>query len=142
MALPDPTPGLVVRYDYLWTHEASAGRNQGKDRPTCLHAATDRQTAPRYVVLLPITHSLLPEDVVGIEIPAKLWQALGLDDEPSWIIVSEHNVDEWPNPGLSPLPGRPGVFSYGFIPPGLFKKIKAVFLDLARQKKSESVRRS
>ena len=33
MTLPDPKPGLVVRYDYLWTHEAAAGREQGKDRP-------------------------------------------------------------------------------------------------------------
>jgi hypothetical protein len=142
VALPDPTPGFVVRYDYLWTHEAAAGRNQGKDRPACLIAATDRLMAPRYVVLLPITHSLPVGDVVGIEIPARVKEALGLDDEPSWIIVSEHNVDEWPNPGLSPLPGKSDVFSYGFIPPGLFRKIKAVFLDLARQKKSETVRRS
>ena len=26
MAFPDPEPGLVIRYDYLWTHEAAAGR--------------------------------------------------------------------------------------------------------------------
>jgi hypothetical protein len=25
---------------------------------------------------------------------------LGLDDEPSWVIMSEHNIDEWPNGGL------------------------------------------
>ena len=56
MALPEPQPGLVVRYDYLWTHEAAAGRNQGKDRPTCIVAATDSLMRPRYVVLLPITH--------------------------------------------------------------------------------------
>jgi len=41
VALPDPKPGLVVRYDDLWTHEAAAGRDQGKTRPTCLIAATD-----------------------------------------------------------------------------------------------------
>ncbi|MDE0718896.1 MAG: hypothetical protein OXH64_13265 [Rhodospirillaceae bacterium] len=44
MALPDPEPGLVVRYDYLWTHEAAAGRDQGKTRPACLVAATDPTT--------------------------------------------------------------------------------------------------
>ena len=66
---------------------------------------------------------------------------MGLDELPSWIIVSEYNVDEWPNAGLSPLPGRPGVFSYGFIPPGLFAQIKAKFLELARQNKSLPVRR-
>ena len=57
-------------------------------------------------------------------------QALGLDDAPCWVIVSEHNVDEWPNGGLTPLPGRSGVFGYGFIPPGLFAQVKAKFLQL------------
>ncbi|NOJ40654.1 hypothetical protein [Bradyrhizobium australiense] len=63
------------------------------------------------------------------------------DNAPSWIIISEYNVDEWPNAGLSPLPGRPGVFSYGLIPPGLFAQIKAKFLELARQNKGRAVRR-
>ena len=38
MPLPDLRPGLVVRYDYLWTREAAAGREQGKDRPPGLFA--------------------------------------------------------------------------------------------------------
>ena len=141
MALPAPKPGLVVRYDYLWTHEAAAGRDQGKTRPACLIAATDPATRPRYVVLLPITHTPPGGDSAAIEIPARVRRALGLDDTPSWVIVSEHNIDEWPNPGLSPLPGLPDVLSYGFIPPGLFARIKALFLELARSKKSRAVRR-
>ena len=141
MALPDPKPGLVIRYDYLWTHEAAAGRDQGKTRPTCLIAATDPAVRPRYVVLLPLTHTRPIGDTVGIEIPARVRQALGLDDTPSWVIVSEHNIDEWPNAGLSPLPGLPDVLSYGFIPPGLFAQIRARFLELARSKESRTVRR-
>ena len=35
MAIPDPKPGLLVRYDYLWTHEAAAGLGEGGD---CLRA--------------------------------------------------------------------------------------------------------
>ena len=78
---------------------------------------------------------------MGIELPARVKQALGLDDTPSWVIVSEHNIDRWPNAGLSPLPGLPDVFSYGFIPPGLFAQTKNRFLELARSKKSLAVRR-
>ncbi len=59
----------------------------------------------------------------------------------SWVTVSEHNVDEWPNGGLAPLPGRPGVFSYGFIPPGLFAQVKARFLELSEKGRSGGVRR-
>jgi hypothetical protein len=141
VAFPDPKPGLIVRYDYVWSHEAVAGRDQGKDRPTCLIAASDSLTTPRYVVLLPITHSPPNAGTEGVEIPARVKKALGLDDAPSWVIVSEHNVDEWPNAGLSPIPGRSNVFSYGFIPPGLFAQIKTRFLELARRRKSRSVRR-
>lgn len=141
MALPEPKPGLVVRYDYLWSREAAAGRHQGKDRPACLAAASDSLTTPRYVVLLPITHAPPQGDTVGVEIPPRVRKAIGLDDAPSWVIVSEHNVDEWPNGGLSPLPGKPGMFAYGFLPPALFAAIKARFLVLTRDKKSDRVMR-
>ena len=141
MALPDPKPGLVVRHDYLWTHEAAAGRDQGKTPPACLIAATDPAVRPRYVVPLPITHTPPAGDTEGIEIPARVRQALGLDDAPGWVIVSEYNIDEWPNAWLSPLPGRPDTFSHGFIPPGLFAQIRARFLELACSRKSRSVRR-
>jgi len=139
--LPEPKPGLIIRYDDLWTREAAAGRDQGKERRACLVAATDSAASPRFVVILPITHTPPDKDTVGLEIPAKVREALGLDDAPSWVIVSEHNVDEWPNAGLAPVPGRPGVFSYGFIPPGLFAQVKARFLELYERGRSGGVRR-
>jgi hypothetical protein len=139
--LPEPRPGLVFRYDYLWSREGAAGRDQGKERPACLVAAMDSIATPRFVVILPITHTPPDKDTVGVAIPAKVCQAIGLDDAPSWVIVSEHNVDEWPNAGLAPVPGRPGVFSYGFIPPGLFAQVKAKFLEQSGQGRSPSVRR-
>jgi hypothetical protein len=88
----------------LWSR-AALGREAGKDRPACLIAASDPATKPRFVVILPITHAAPAGDPVGIELP-RVRHALGLDDEPSWIIVSEHNVDEWPNGGLRAVPAR------------------------------------
>lgn len=141
MALPEPKPGLVIRYDYLWNREAASGRDHGKNRPACLVAASDSNAKPRFVVILPITHSAPTGDTIGIAVPPRVRQALGLDEEPCWVIVSEHNIDEWPNGGLHPLPGRLGEFSYGFIPPGLFAQIKTKFLVLAGRKQSAGVRR-
>jgi hypothetical protein len=66
MALPEPRPGLVIRYDYLWTREAPAGQQQSKDRTACLVAASDFSTTPRFVVILPITHSAPRGNDVGI----------------------------------------------------------------------------
>jgi hypothetical protein len=139
VALPEPKPGLVIRYDYLGNREAATGRDQGKDRPACLVAASDFDTKPRFVVILPITHSAPAGDTIGITIPPRVRQALGLDDEPCWVIVSEHNIGGWPNGGLQSLPGRPGEFSYGFIPPGLFVQIKIKFLELAGREQSAGV---
>src|SRR6185312_12448352 len=102
---PEPKPGLVIRYDYLWTREAAAGKQQSKDRPACLVAASDSTVRPRFVVILPITHSAPTNDT----------------------------VDEWPNAGIAPLPGRPDIFSYGFIPPRLFTQIRERFLELSEQ---------
>ena len=141
MTLPEPKPGLVVHYDYLWTDDAASGQNHGKTRPACLAAATDPSAIPRYVVLLLIAHAQPADNSVGIEVPAHVKQALGLDQAPSWEIVSEHNIDEWPNCGLSPLPGQSDEFASGFIPPSLFSQIKARFLELAGAKKGHGVHR-
>ena len=132
---------MVLRYDYLWSREAIQGRQQGKDRPTCLVAASDSRINPSYVVLLPITHSRPTGDAVGIEIPHKVKKAIGLDDEPSWVIVSDYNIDEWPNAGLSQIPGKAGVYSYGFLPPSLFETVKSKFTQLVREKRARSVKR-
>jgi hypothetical protein len=141
MGLPEPKPGLIIRYDYLWTHEAAGGRDLGKDRPACLVAASDSAALPRFVVILPITHRAPTGDIVGIEIPPRIRQSIGLDDAPCWVIVSEHNVDEWPNGGLATIPGRPGAFSYGFIPPRLFAQIKTKFLELSTRGRSAGLHR-
>jgi hypothetical protein len=133
MALPEPKPGLVIRYDYLWADDAAAGRDAGKDRPACLVAASDAIHDPRVVVILPITHSR-PHDAIAVEIPPKVRAAIGLDDAPSWVIVSEYNLETWPN-RLAAIPGRPGIFAYGFIPPNLFAKIKAKFLEVAKPRR-------
>jgi hypothetical protein len=86
--LAKPRRGLFVRYGFLRSHKAIAGRVQGKDRPTWLVAASESQAEPRLVVLLPITHTPPDADTIGIEIPVRVKQAIGVDDAPSWVIVS------------------------------------------------------
>jgi len=132
---------LVIRYDYLWSDDRVAGREAAKDRPACLVAASDPSPMPRFVVILPITHARPARGTAGIEVPAAVRRAIGLDDAPCWVIVSEHNVDEWPNAGLRHLPGKPGVFDYGFIPPRLFAQVKATFLELAKRGGRSSIQR-
>ena len=59
MPLPDPVPGLVIRYAYLWFGEYAAGQEEGvKDRPCAIVAAirSDEDGNTR-VLVLPITHT-------------------------------------------------------------------------------------
>jgi hypothetical protein len=134
VAFPVPVPGLVVRYDFLWSDESAAGKSARKDRPSCILVAIDTGTGSGSVVLLPITHTEPSGDTVGIEIPQAVKRHLGLDSERGWIVVSQYNVDEWPNPGLSPVQGKADGFSYGFVPPGLFAQVKEAFLAVAHRR--------
>lgn len=129
MALAKPEPGLVFRYNYLWGREAKKGRVASKERPACLAMATDDDVGPRVVLILPIRHGKPRDGDIGVEIPPNVRRRLGLDDEPCRVIVSHSNVDDWPSPDISHLPGQPKIFSYGFLPSGLFETIKTTFLQ-------------
>ena len=44
MPIPNPEPGLVISYAYLWHHEHQAGREEGqKDRPSVIVLAVERE---------------------------------------------------------------------------------------------------
>jgi hypothetical protein len=139
VALPDAERGLVFHYDYLWSHEARSGRSTSKERPACLALSSDSETTPQIVVILPITHRKPGAGVVGVEIPRAVRRNLGVDDEPCWVIVSEVNIDDWPNSGIAPLPGSSRIFAYGFLPPGLYETVKKKML--AHYSQSRIVRR-
>ncbi len=56
MSLPEPTPGLVISYAYLWHEEAHHGREEGtKDRPCVIVLSTTRDQSGITVTGVPIT---------------------------------------------------------------------------------------
>jgi hypothetical protein len=63
----------------------------------------------------------------GVEIPSGVKRHLGLDDEPSWVLVSEGNKFVWP--GFDLRKHREGGYSYGVLPPRLFDRIVRAFAD-------------
>ncbi len=128
MPLPEPEPGLVFRYDFPWSRESKIGRVTGEERPACIAVATDSEMIARRIIILPISHSKPSAGTIGIEIPPTVRKTLGLDEQPCWVIVSEYNIDNWPNAGIAPLPGSKTAYAYGYLPPGLFEQIKKEFL--------------
>jgi hypothetical protein len=145
--IPEPIPGLVIRYSYLWQSEFVSGRDEGsKDRPAAIVAAIVSDTdGKKRVLVLPITHTppLAKAQETTIEIPPAVKRRLGLDDEPSWIVITEANEFIWPGPDLRPVPGdQLGGNAYGFLPPGLFARVQAAFVKAVEDRKMKRVPRT
>ncbi len=144
MSWPTPEPGLVIRYAYLWRREALAGKDEGaKDRPCAVVLAHQDAEGETRVYVLPVTHSAAAADSDAVEIPIPVKRRLGLDEDRSWIIVSEANAFTWPGPDLRLVPGKgPESAAYGFLPPALFTVVRDRFLERARRRQAGLVGRT
>lgn len=127
MALPDPVPGLLIRYSYLWHDEAVRKQEEGaKDRPCMIVVAVQREGAATMVTVAPITHSPPRADAPAIEVPSGVKRRLRLDDnERSWIITNDLNRFAWPGPDIRPIGTEPDApVAYGLVPRGLFYAVR------------------
>lgn len=134
MSLPPPRPGLVIRYAFLWSHEARAGQEEAaKERPCAIVVAARRQAHGAIQTLVaPITHRPPNDPAASIEIPANVGRGLGLDGERHWVRIDELNSFGWPGYDLRPLPGQPGRYDYGMLPRALFEAVRMAILDRQR----------
>jgi hypothetical protein len=125
MPLPEPLPGLVISYRYLWHREHRAGRDEGlKDRPCVIVLSVKPAGGDRATVrVVPVTHSRPDDPSVALELPPAVKRHLGLDGERSWVILDEVNEFGWPGFDLWPVLGTRDRFTYGLLPPRLFDLI-------------------
>jgi hypothetical protein len=98
MPIPTPEPGLIISYAYVWDHEAQTGQEEGrKDRPCVIALAAERQEdGETLVTVLPVTHRRPDDAAAAVEIPNAIKKHLGLDNERSWVTVSEGDQFVWP----------------------------------------------
>jgi hypothetical protein len=139
VALPKtPFPGMVVRYAFLWSSEARAGKTEGrKDRPCVIVAAVRPVGDGRLRVrVLPMTH-VPTEEARSIAIPAKIKRHLGLDADASWIILDEANEFFWPGVDLKPVSrSKPGVWTFGVLPQDIFEEIQTKLRRILQQRQT------
>ena len=128
----EPKVGFVFRYSYLWRRHQIEGREEGdKERPCLVLAIVAAEAdGSKIVRVLPITHSPPSDPSVAIEIPAAVKQRLRLDEDRSWIILTESNRFVWPGPDIRAVETDNGYF--GALPPALFAEVKRRFVALAR----------
>jgi hypothetical protein len=93
------------------------------------------------VVVLAITHAVPADPAAAVEIPAAVKRHLGLDDEPSWIVVAEGNEFVWPGYDLRKI-GRGDRYDYGFLPPRFFKQVVEAFVAWHRTHKTKLTSRA
>lgn len=138
MSFPAPQPGLVIRYSYLWARERDAGRDEGvKDRPCAVLLATRDEEGDLKVIVLPVTHARPLDTESAVEIPAATKRRLGLDEDQSWIVVTECNVFAWPGPDLRFARGQgPESVAYGLLPARLFEMVRERFLAMNEKAKA------
>jgi hypothetical protein len=126
--LPEPETGMVVRYDYQWIDQ----KQPQKARPACVAffklrpdprtpAGSEDAVFVKEVIYFPISTKPPHADQAAVKIPDQVRRHLGLPDQ-SWIIISECNVQYWPN-DLSRVPGS-GKWIYGFFPPRFFRSLR------------------
>jgi hypothetical protein len=145
VSLPAPRVGLVIRYSFLWSHDAQAGREEGgKDRPCAIVIVVQRgESSNPLVRVLPITHSPPADPSGALELPQMTKQRLGLDSERSWIILDEANDFIWPGPDLRPaVSGDSASAAFGMLPTGFVKVLRERILARYHKKKAQAVRRS
>lgn len=134
MTGPDFAAGQVVLYEYLWAREAESRQRHGrKERPCAVVISiTDRNGAVR-LFLSPVTHSPPAGSGDAIEIPADVKRRLGLDDAPSWLVVTELNTTLIPAPEFRMTPDR--QWAFGFLPRALLARaVDAVRANAAKRR--------
>jgi len=145
VSLPEPHPGLVIRYAYLWKREYDQGRDEGsKDRPCAIvMTVTMEDDAAQQVLVLPITHTPPYDAADAVEIPSATKQRLDLDGERSWIVISEVNEFVWPGPDIRAVPGSDDAsIVYGVLPPRFFDFVRERFLQRLRRDPAARVPRT
>lgn len=144
MSWPEPRPGLVIRYAYLWRREAEAGREEGvKDRPCAIVVAVKAEAGDTIVYALPITHSAPGTGTDALELPKPTKTRLGLDSDRSWVVLTEANIFAWPGPDLRFVEGGgPASIAYGTLPPNLTAMIRDRFVKLLQARRAGVVKRT
>jgi hypothetical protein len=141
---PEPKPGLVIRYSYLWSSEQALGKEEGrKDRPCAIILVSSGAARAPRVTVLPVTHHAPSDPSLAVELPSATKRRLGLDDARSWVILSEANIFTWPGPDLrAATAGKPETVAYGMLPYALFETIRLKLIAAVQAHRLRAVPRT
>ena len=144
MSFPEPKPGLVIRYAFLWSRDADRGADEAsKDRPCAIVLAAYNKAGEIHTIVAPVTHSPPGKNDAdsSLEIPATMCRNLGLDDGRHWLRLDELNRFIWPGFDLRPRPDDPARWDYGMLPKDFFEQMRVGIVELDRVRKNRVMKR-
>jgi hypothetical protein len=78
-----------------------------------------------------------------LKFPAATKRRLDLEDQRSWIVVTESNRFTWPGPDLRrTIPGNQTSIAFGLLPKALFDEVRTKWLALFAARKTQFVPRT
>lgn len=118
--------GAVIRFPYLWAHEAAQGETEGrKYRPVAVGVRIPKAKGGDVLMLFPITSKRPENSRFAVEIPETEKRRAGLDGAVMlWRVLDEYNQDVVGHSFyLEPEPPL-GYFSKAFLLPLLQEFIR------------------
>jgi hypothetical protein len=95
------------------------------------------------VTVLPVTHTPPSDPALAVEIPHATKQRLGLDDDRSWVVLTEANRFTWPGPDVCmAIRGDPASVLYGGLPGKLLLQIRDSFIAAIKAGKAALAHRT
>jgi hypothetical protein len=140
MKTPDPFPGLVIGYSYLWHHDYKLERDFSEKPATHgVVLSVEEEVGDKLVIVAALT-DIKRRDTEGIELPEATRIRLGLPSPQYWIIISEVNRFVWPGPDLRSVSAltENGLSA---IPPALFETVKSAMRALSKRDQLKAVTR-
>lgn len=114
-----------------------------KDRPCAVILVTASEDGEQVVTVLPVTHTPPSDPALSVEIPSLVKRRLKLDDDRSWVVLTEANRFNWPGPDLRPVVARdPTSVAYGQLPFVLFEEIRVKFIAAIKARRASVVPRT
>ena len=92
------------------------------------------------VTVLPITHTPPIDPADALEIPYATKRRLGLDEERSWVVVTESNRFRWPGPDLRMVRAEDAAsVVYGVLPGTFFEQVRLAFLGKVKVARASTI---
>lgn len=93
------------------------------------------------ILVAPVAHTAPEKANDAVEIPANVKKQLGLDEDRSWIVVTELNRFIWPGPDVRPAPETGAPF-YDALPDWLFERVRSGILRHSGQGRLKVTKRT